>query len=306
VVLKPAPAASATALRLGEMLNAVLPADLVGIVLGDAETGTALVTASDCVSFTGSTRVGASVVRAAVERGVPVQAEMGGQNAAIVFSDADPEQAADQITTGAFSYSGQKCTATRRVILVGDCSDFVDALVARAGGLIAGDPADERTDLGPVIDATAHGSVTEAVAAAELQGGRLLTDRHVLPDDGYFVAPTLVDGLPDGHRLLRDEVFGPVCALLRVSTEADAVRLANSVRYGLVTGIYTADLDRALRLIDDVETGVVKVNAPTTGVDFHLPFGGDKDSSFGAREQGKAARDFYTHSRTVTIASAGA
>jgi aldehyde dehydrogenase (NAD+) len=302
VVLKPAPQATAVALRLAELLDDVLPADLFAVVPGDAETGRAVIEHSDCVSFTGSAGVGAQVAAAAVARGLPVQAEMGGQNASIVLPDIDPAAAAAQVTNGAFSYSGQKCTATRRVIVVGDQPAFVEALVESARALPVGDPKDGATVIGPVIDEFAQGNVLNAGAEATRAGGRVLCGGGAPYDDAWYVAPTLVDGLARDHRLCQEEVFGPLCTVLSAPDEATALALANDVRYGLVTGIYTSDLDRALRLVDGVETGLVKVNAPTSGVDFYLPFGGVKASSYGAREQGKAARDFYTFTRTVTLA----
>jgi acyl-CoA reductase-like NAD-dependent aldehyde dehydrogenase len=303
VVLKPAPAATATANALSEVFDGVLPEGLFRVVPGDGDAGSALVESADCVSFTGSNGVGSAVARSAVARGVPVQAEMGGQNASVVFADADPVRTARDIASGAFSYAGQKCTATRRVIVVGDHPAFVDAFVDAVGALPLGDPADPATVVGPVINEFAQGAVLDAAAGATRSGGRVLTGGGAPYGDGWYVAPTIVDGVPADHSLCQEETFGPLCVLLRAADEADALRMVNSVRYGLVTGVYTNDLDRVLSFIDDVDTGMVKVNAPTTGVDYYLPFGGAKASGYGAPEQGKAAQDFYTKSRTVTIAS---
>jgi alpha-ketoglutaric semialdehyde dehydrogenase len=302
VVLKPAPAATATAGLLAEVFDGVLPDGLFRVVPGDGDTGSALVESADCVSFTGSGGVGSAVARAAVARGIPVQAEMGGQNAAVVFADADPARTARDIANGAFSYAGQKCTATRRVIVVGDNRAFVDAFVDTVAGLPLGDPADPATVVGPVINEFAQGAVLDAAAGATRFGGRVLTGGGAPYGEGWYVAPTVVDGLPAEHPLCQEETFGPLCVLLSATDESDALRLVNSVRYGLVTGVYTSDLDRALRFVDGIDTGMVKVNAPTTGVDFYLPFGGAKASGYGSPEQGKAAQDFYTKSRTVTIA----
>ncbi len=145
-----------------------------------------------------------------------------------------------------------------------------------------------------------------AAGEAREAGGRVLTGGAGIEGAGWFVRPTVVDGLAPTHRLAQEEVFGPICVVLPAADEAEAVRLANGVRYGLVTSVFSRDLDRVLGLLDEIDTGLVKVNAPTSGVDFYLPFGGEKDSSFGPREQGKAARELYTTTRTVTIAPSGA
>jgi aldehyde dehydrogenase (NAD+) len=255
----------------------------------------------DCVSFTGSVAVGRRVAVAATERGLPSQAEMGGLNASIVLADADPERAATVVAGAAMGYAGQKCTATSRAIVVGDPAPFTEALVAAVQGLAVGDPADKDTVVGPVITDQARARVVEAAQEAAAAGGRLLTGGGAGDGAGWFVAPTLVDGLAPDARLAQEEVFGPIAVVLPVADEDEAVRVANGVRYGLVASVFTGDLDRALRLTARLDTGLIRVNAPTSGVDFHSPFGGEKDSSFGPREQGKAARDFYTSTRTITV-----
>lgn len=302
VVLKPAPAATAIAIRLAEIITDALPPGLLHVIPGGAETGAALIESSDCVSFTGSAAVGSRVAATATGRGIPVQAEMGGQNAVVVLDDVDPQKATNQILNGAFSYAGQKCTATRRVIVVGNAKEFVDAFVEGSRALRPQDPGHAGTIIGPVINEAAQSAVIDAAAQATRDGGRVIAGGEKASDDGWYVTPTLIEGLPPDHRLCQEEVFGPMCTLHYVDTVQDAVRIANSVRYGLVTGVHTTSLDRALEVIDGVDTGMVKVNAPTAGVDFYLPFGGAKESSYGMREQGKAARDFYTFTRTITVA----
>jgi aldehyde dehydrogenase (NAD+) len=301
VVLKPSPEATATALRLAELLAPALPDGLFQVVPGGAGTGQALVEGADCVSFTGSVAVGRQVAVAATERGVPSQAEMGGLNASVVLPDADPERAAAVVAGAAMGYAGQKCTATSRAIVVGDPAPFTEALVAAVEGLAVGDPADKNTVVGPVITEQARRKVVEAASEAAAAGGRLLTGGQAGDGDGWFVAPTLVDGLDPAARLAQEEVFGPIAVILPVADEDEALRVANGVRYGLVASVFTADLDRALRLAARLDTGLIRVNAPTSGVDFLAPFGGEKDSSFGPREQGKAARELYTSTRTVTV-----
>jgi acyl-CoA reductase-like NAD-dependent aldehyde dehydrogenase len=305
VVLKPSPESTAVALRLAELLAPALPDGLLQVVPGGAETGTALVDRVDCVSFTGSVAVGRRVAVAATERGIPSQAEMGGLNASIVLPDADPQRAAGVVAGAAMGYAGQKCTATSRAIVVGDPARFTEALVAAVGDLAVGDPADQATVIGPVITEPARARVVAAAEEAAAAGARLLTGGTAGDGAGWFVAPTLVDRLAPDARLAQEEVFGPIAVVLAVADEDEAVRVANGVRYGLVGSVFTGDLDRALHLAARLDTGMIRVNAPTSGVEYLAPFGGEKDSSFGPREQGKAARDFYTSTRTITVLPEG-
>jgi alpha-ketoglutaric semialdehyde dehydrogenase len=305
VLLKPAPQSTACALRLGELLAGQLPDGLFAVLPGDAEAGGAVLDAADVVSFTGSVAVGGRVAGAAAARGVPVQCEMGGQNPAIVLPDADIARTAGQIANAAFGYAGQKCTATKRIVVVGDAAAFTEALVAATEKLPVGDPADSATVVGPVIEESARDRVLAAASAARQAGGRIVAGGGAGSGGGWSAAPTVVDGLPDDHELLREEVFGPICAVVPVPSVDDAVRVANGVRYGLTAAVYTGDLDAVLDVTSRLAAGQIKVNAPTTGVDFYLPFGGERDSSFGPREQGKAAQEFYTALHTVTVAPSG-
>ena len=301
VVLKPSPESTAVALRLAELLAPALPDGLLQVVPGGAETGTAMLERVDCISFTGSVAVGRRVAVAATERGIPSQAEMGGLNASIVLPDADPRRAAAVVAGAAMGYAGQKCTATSRAIVVGDPAPFTEALVAAVRDLAVGDPAAASTVIGPVITEPARDKVVAAAEEAAAAGGRLLTGGTAGDGGGWFVAPTLVDGLAPDARLAQEEVFGPIAVVLAVADEDEAVRVANGVRYGLVGSVFTGDLDRALGLAARLDTGMIRVNAPTSGVDYLAPFGGEKDSSYGPREQGKAARDLYTSTRTITV-----
>ena len=302
MVLKPVPPATACALAIAEILDECLPPGVFTVVPGEAQTGQALVECADVVSFTGSVAAGRAVAAAAGARGVPVQAEMGGQNPSIVLPDADVQTAAAHVTAAAMGYAGQKCTATKRVIVVGDPEPLREAFVAAVEALAVGDPGSTQTVVGPVVTEQARARVLQAAESARAAGGRLLTGAAPVPDDGWYVGPTVVEGVPADHELACDEVFGPICLLQQARDVDDAVAMANGVRFGLAAGLYTNDLDAVLSLTGRLDAGLVKVNAPTSGVDFYLPFGGEKASSIGGREQGKAAHDFYTSVHTVTIA----
>ena len=306
VVLKPARQALATALRLGELISQHLPAGLFEVLAADGAAADVLIGSADAVSFTGSVEVGRHVIAEATGHGTPVQAEMGGQNPSIVLSDADVSRAADAVATATMSYAGQKCTATSRVIVVGDASNFTDALVAAVEKLPLGDPAEATTVIGPVIDEGARSAVLEAADGARGAGGRVVTGGVAAEQKGWFVEPTLVEGISPRADLAQNEVFGPIAVLLPARDVDEAVAIANDVSFGLAAAVFTTDLDRALAVSGRLEAGMVKVNAPTSGVDFYAPFGGVKGSSYGPREQGKAARDFYTWSQTITVSPARA
>lgn len=301
VVLKPAPEATACAQRLAALAQQALPDGVFTVLPGGAVEGEALVSAADVVSFTGSTAAGNAVVRTATARGIPAQAEMGGLNAAIVLPDADIGRAAAHIAAAIAGYAGQKCTATSRVIAVGAAVDPLrEALSEALRAVPVGDPADPATVCGPLISEHAREEVGAAWGGLSVLAGGGMPARP-----GWYAAPTLVEKVPPGHRLLTEEVFGPVAALLPADDLDQAVRITNSAPYGLVTSVHTTELDAALYGLDQLDTGMIRINAPSTGVDFHLPFGGAKASGHGPREQGRAALQFYTADRTYTLSPAG-
>jgi acyl-CoA reductase-like NAD-dependent aldehyde dehydrogenase len=300
-ILKPASAAAATALVLEDILTAALPPDAFQVVLGGAAAAGALIDHPGvaAVSFTGSSEVGRQISRRAAERGCRVQAEMGGQNPSVVLAGADLDRAATAIAYAAMGYAGQKCTATSRVIVESAVyPQFRDRLAAAIEALPVLDPADDKTLVGPVID---DGARTAALAAVAGSGGRVLTGGTALDAPGFYLAPTLVELDRPAGPLATEEVFAPVAALIPAGSAGEAISIANAVRYGLVAAVFTSDLGHALQLTRRLEAGMIRVNAPTSGVDFQAPFGGAKDSSYGPREQGLAARAFYTESRTVLI-----
>jgi alpha-ketoglutaric semialdehyde dehydrogenase len=303
-VWKPSQLAPACAQRLHELMAPRLPADVVQLVQGDGETGAALVAHGQvaAVSFTGSERVGRTVAVQLAERGAAAQCEMGGQNAAIVLADADLEAAAAMIAAAAMGYAGQKCTATGRVICEAPIYDSMrDALVEAVSGLVIDGPADEACQVGPLITEAARDAALAAISRAAEDGGRVVTGGAAIAAEGSYLQPTLIEVDDAGAEIAQSEVFAPVCALLRADGGEHAVAISNGVRPGLSTAVYTRDLDRVLSLTRDLDTGLVRINQPTSGVDLHVPFGGEKASGYGPREQGRAAREFYTSTRTVLI-----
>ena len=302
VVLKPSSAAVSTAAAITEILSAHLPADLLQSTPGEAVLVRALLAADDVhgVSFTGSTSVGLQLVRQAAQRPnpIPCQAEMGGSNPSVVLADADLDAAASAVAASAMGFAGQKCTATSRIIVEDPVYDtFRDRLVAAVEALPVGNPAIVSTVAGPLISDNARDHALTAVKAST---GTTLTGGHAL-ETGATMELTLVEVKAPDDILLSEEVFAPVAALTRASDPADALRRATDTVFGLSAGLFTTNLQRTLDFINTAEAGMLRINAPTTGVDYWTPFGGMKSSSYGTREQGLAARDFYTHGLTVFI-----
>ena len=306
VVLKPSQNALACAFKIEELLKATLPENIFLVAPGDRHSATALIENADVISFTGSVAVGQSVVAVAAKAGKPVQAEMGGQNPGIVLPDADLALASSHLAQASMGFAGQKCTATSRFIVVGDekrYREVSDAIVAAVEKLAPANPADDGVLVGPVITEEAQREFLEAAAAVSARGGKLLTGGHVTGSDGWFVAPAVFTGVDLKDPLMSEEVFAPFAGLTHVKTLDEAISQANGVRYGLTASVHGRDIEAIIRAAHSLKTGMVKVNSPTAGVDFHAPFGGTKDSSYGQREQGKDALRFYTMTRTITLGS---
>ncbi|MBB3600532.1 aldehyde dehydrogenase (NAD+) [Mycolicibacterium sp. BK556] len=308
VVWKPATTVPLLAIRLAEALTeAGLPPGVLNLVIGDSPVGEALVEHPDiaAISFTGSTAVGRSIAASAGARGVPVQAEMGGKNAAVVLDDADIELALDQVMLGAFRSSGQKCTATSRLIVTERIADqFLEEIATRADALAVGDPTDEATQMGPVITGAAQRSIYGGLGTAMAQDAEVLAGGEPyfkgLLAEGFFVAPTVVE-LTGPADIWSQELFGPVLAARRAVDAEEAFALANDSEFGLSAAIFTRDLTRALAAIEHVDVGVLHINSESAGADPHVPFGGAKKSGLGPKEQGTAAREFFTHTTTVYL-----
>lgn len=309
VVWKPASTVPLLAIRLAEALTgAGLPAGVLNLLIGDADVGDALVSHAgiDAITFTGSTGVGRRIAAAGAARGVPVQAEMGGKNAAVVLDDADVTLAVEQVMLGAFRSTGQKCTATSRLIVTaGIAEQFLGELLARVAALRVGDPTDDATQMGPVVSDPARTSITSGINTASRQGATVLAGGVPYSDgplaDGYFVAPTVVDVGSASVDLWTDELFGPVLAVRRADTADEAFALANDSEFGLSAAVFTQDVTRALQAVDRIDVGVLHINSESAGADPHVPFGGAKKSGLGPKEQGGAAREFFTHTTTVYL-----
>ncbi len=308
VVWKPASTVPLLAIRLAQALTeAGLPTGVLNLVIGGGQVGDAMINHADvdAVTFTGSTGVGRRIAASAAARGVPVQAEMGGKNAAVVLDDADFDLAVEQVMLGAFRSTGQKCTATSRLVLTDGIADrFLEALAKRADALTVGDPTAEATEMGPVVSESAQQSIIAGIETAKAQGVSVLVGGGAYSDgplsEGHFIAPTIVE-LNGPADIWETELFGPVLAVRRAGSPEEAFALANDSEFGLSAAVFTQDLSRALQAIEHVDVGVLHINSESAGADPHVPFGGAKKSGLGPKEQGAAAREFFTHTTTVYL-----
>jgi len=311
VVWKPSGAVPLLAVRLTEALaEAGLPGGVLNLVIGGGELGSAIVEhpGVDGVTFTGSTTVGRRIAASAAGLGVPVQAEMGGKNAAVVLADADLDLAAEQVLFGAFRSTGQKCTATSRLVVQEAVADeFLDRLRARLDDWIVGDPTDPAVHMGPVVSAAAQRDIRAGLARSLEQGATLLLgDQARVPDTGYFLPATVLELPADATRAAAntawsEEFFGPVLSVRRAADVGEAFEFANQSEFGLSASVFTQDLTRALDAMDEIDVGILHINSESAGADPHVPFGGAKKSGYGPKEQGGAAKEFFTHTTTVYL-----
>jgi acyl-CoA reductase-like NAD-dependent aldehyde dehydrogenase len=310
VVIKPASLAPSCAARLIEALHeAGMPPGVLNLVTGPGSTVGEEMLANEHVralSFTGSCAVGEHLSRCAQPRKLPAQLEMGGKNPTIVCADADLEYAAATVVNAAFFSTGQKCTATSRCIVEAGVYDrFRALLVEKTKALKVGDGMDPSVDMGPCVDQAQMNTVLDYIELGKKEGfpvlcggGRLTGPEY---GRGFFLAPTIFDQVDAASRLAQEEIFGPVLALMSAANFDDALRLANSVRFGLSASLLTRDVSKIFRYINDIEAGLITVNLPSAGVEYQLPFGGVKDSSSGFREQGSVAIDFYSELCTIYL-----
>jgi acyl-CoA reductase-like NAD-dependent aldehyde dehydrogenase len=310
VIVKPASLAPLCAYRLVEALHEVgAPAGVVNLVTGSGgSVGDAIVNheAVRGISFTGSVEVGNGLYDKIARRKIRVQLEMGGKNPTIVLKDSNLEYAADVLTNGAFFSTGQKCTACSRAIIEQNIYEpLVERLIAKTRELKVGNGLEPGIQIGPAVDDKQLETDLKYIEIAQREGAKLLVGGKRLTggiyDKGYFVEPTIFGGVTPGMRIAQEEVFGPVLGLMVAKDFEDAMRLANCVRFGLSASIVTRDVARVHQFVNGIEAGLITINLPTAGVEYQLPFGGTKESSFGMREQGPQALDFYTETRTVYL-----
>lgn len=309
VVFKPATLTPLTAMRLAEIFEqAGLPAGVLNLVMGSGkETGDELVQNPHVhgLSFTGSNEVGSQLYATGALGMKKCQCEMGGKNPIIILADADLNLAMESALLGAFASTGQRCTATSRVIIEDKVADeWVAMLVERAKKFSVGDGLAPGIEMGPSVDEHQMNTVLHYIEIGKKEGelkcgGERLTGPRY--DKGWFVAPTVFDHVRADSTIAQDEIFGPVLSVIRVKNFGEALEAANSVRFGLTSSIYTADANKIFEFIDKIETGMAHVNSPTVGGEAHVPFGGTKGTSVGPKEVGHSALDFYTDLKIVYI-----
>lgn len=313
VVFKPASDTPHCATLLVELMaEAGFPAGTVNLVTGRGEeVGDAIVESPDVpvVSFTGSSATGRGIAERAARRLKRVSLELGGKNAIVVLGDADLDLATDGIVWSAFGTTGQRCTAASRVVVQRDVvDDLLARLEARAGRLVLGSGLEATTDVGPLINAAAVEKVGRYVEIGRAEGELLLGGRPAVAGElarGHFFEPTVFGGVRPMDRIAQEEIFGPVLSVIPVADYGEAVTAVNQTRYGLSASIFTRDVNAAFRAMRDFETGIVYVNAGTTGAETHLPFGGWKETGNGHREAGHAALDTYTEWKSIYVDFSG-
>lgn len=309
VVLKPASETAVTSAKIIECLHdAGIPTGVVNMVTGSgALIGTEMANHQeiDAITFTGSNTVGKQLAQIAVSRGIKYQLEMGGKNPVIVANDADLELAVEATISGGLKSSGQKCTATSRVIVQQDIYEvFKERLLAEVAKITVGDGMDAGTWMGPSASQGQLDTVLSAIEKGKAEGATLLLGGNEVQKDGlngYFVEPTVFENVTADMALAKEEIFGPVLALMKVETIEEALELANDSEYGLSASIFTTSIGHMLSFINEMDAGLVRINAESAGVELQAPFGGMKQSSSHSREQGQAAKEFYTAIKTVFI-----
>jgi len=308
VVLKPSPLTPLTAAALIRGLEeAGFPAGVVNLVHGDSEPGAELISheAVRGVSFTGSTKVGKLIARTASERLLKLQLELGGKNPQIVLEDADLDRAVNGVVVGGLGSTGQRCTATSRAIVIDKVyDDFLERLVRRASSMKVGPGIEKGVEMGPLVDDRAMKGVAHFVDIGRNEGAKLCVGGEPVKDDrlkrGHFFAPTVLEA-EQGMEVTKEEIFGPVVSVIRARDLEEAITVANSVRYGLTSTVFTRDIGRVLRFAERAEAGIIHVNRPGIGGYSHVPFGGIKESGYGGREVGEEVMDFYTETKVVYV-----
>jgi aldehyde dehydrogenase (NAD+) len=310
VVFKPAELTPGCGWALADILSrSGIPAGAFNLVLGRGRVvGEVLVNSSDvdAVSFTGSVETGHHILLAATKRHAKVQLEMGGKNPLVVLDDADLDVAVDCAVQGAFYSTGQRCTASSRLVVTEGVHDrFVEKTIERLKALRVGDAVAPETDIGPVVDQSQLDQDLSYIDIGRHEGARLAFggERLSRENPGYYLSPALFVDTDNRMRVNREEIFGPVATVIRVRDYEEAVAVANDTDFGLSAGVVTRSLNHADNFKSRSRAGMVMVNLPTAGVDYHVPFGGTKGSSYGPREQGRYAREFYTTVKTAYVSA---
>jgi acyl-CoA reductase-like NAD-dependent aldehyde dehydrogenase len=308
VVFKPAQLVPASGWALAEILSRTeLPPGTFNLVNGGGGTvGDRLVRHPGVrgITFTGSQAVGRAVAVACAERFARAQLEMGGKNPLVVLDDADLDVAVDCAVQGAFFQTGQRCTASSRLIVTAGIHDaFVEAMVQAMKALRVGNALEDGTQIGPVVDERQLGQDEDYLRIGRDEGAEIAWGGERLERDteGFYLSPALLVNTTNGMRVNREEIFGPIATVVKVADADEALAVANDTEYGLSAGVCTTSLKHAARFRDGLQAGIVTINLPTAGVDFHVPFGGTKGSSQGAREQGRYAREFFTTVKTAYV-----
>jgi aldehyde dehydrogenase (NAD+) len=314
VVFKPAEDTPHTAVKLVEILvEAGVPAGVVNLIHGRGEeAGAALVRHPDVqlVSFTGSAAVGRQIAAVCGQNLKRVSLELGGKNAQVVMEDADLNLALEGALWGAFGTTGQRCTATSRLIVHRDVrKQLTEMLVARTEGIKIGDGLDESVEMGPLINRAAREKVHDYVQIGKAEGARLVIGGTIYEEqewvNGYFYRPTLFDQVMPSMRIAQEEIFGPVLSIIEVKSFEEAIGALNCTTYGLSSSIYTRDVARAFRAMRDIEAGITYINGPTIGAEVHLPFGGVKNTGNGHREAGTTVYDIFSEWKSIYVDYSG-
>ena len=313
VVFKPSEDAPHSGMLLVKVMeDAGVPPGVVNLVQGAGPTGQAIVDHPDvaAISFTGSSETGSKIAAIAAARHARVSLEMGGKNPAIVMEDADLDLAMEGMIWGAYGTTGQRCTATSRLIVHEDVHDeMVERIIAKASTLKLGYGNDDDTEMGPLINQKALDKVTSYMDVAREDGATIAMGGERATGDGleegFFFQPTLFTGVTRDMRVAREEIFGPVLSVIKVKSFDEAISVANDVEYGLSSAVYTSDVTRAFRAMRDIDAGITYINGPTIGAEAHMSFGGVKATGNGHREGGWEVYDFYTETKTVYVDFSG-
>ncbi|MFC7688124.1 alpha-ketoglutaric semialdehyde dehydrogenase GucD [Ureibacillus sp. GCM10028918] len=310
VVFKPATEAAVTAAKVIECFcEAGLPEGVLNFITGSGSIiGQGIIAHPqvNAITFTGSETIGKGVLKSAAERGIKSQVEMGGKNPVIVAKDADLDKSVEAVISGAFRSTGQKCTATSKVIVEADIYEtFKEKLVQETEKITVGNGLNDGIWMGPCASESQFNTVKSYIEIGKEEGAQLITGGEVLHgeeyDNGFYITPAIFENVKLDMRIAQEEIFGPVITLIKVADIQEAIQAANDTKYGLSASIFTSNIASFLKFSDEIEAGLVRVNAESAGVELQAPFGGMKGSSSGSREQGEAAQEFYTEIKTIFI-----